>query len=88
MKDFIKDAKYVIKHHPIFTRLFIILMVVAFCFGWVLNVYVRTNRKKHVIRVDISETVQDTTEYTTESWCKDKIIKIDGQDATETIIIK
>jgi hypothetical protein len=87
MKDFIKDARYVIKHHPIFTRLFIILMVVAFCLGLVLNVYVRTNRKKHIVRVDISETVQTTTEYT-ESWCKDKIIKIDGQDATETIIIK
>jgi hypothetical protein len=62
-------------------------MVVAFCLGWALNVYVRANKKRHVIRVDISESVQSTTEYN-ESWCKDKIVKIDGQDTTETIIIK
>lgn len=86
-KDFMKDTKYVIKHHPIFTRLFIILMVVAFCLGWALNVYIRTNRNRHVIRVDISETVQATTEYT-ESWCPDKIVKIDGRDTDETVIIK
>jgi hypothetical protein len=89
MKDFIHDFKYVLKHHPIFTRLFIILMIVAFCLGWALNVYVRTNRNKHVIHVDIdiSETVQATTEYT-ESWCPDKIVKIDGRDTDETVIIK
>jgi hypothetical protein len=87
MKDFIHDFKYVLKHHPIFARLFIISMIVAFCFGWALNVYVRTNRKKHIVHVDISETIEATTEYT-ESWCKDKIVKINGQDATETIIIK
>ena len=88
MKDFIYDFKYVAKHHPIFARLFIILLIVAFCLGWALNVYVRANRKKHIVRVDISETVQATTEYTTESWCKDRIVKIYGQDATETVIIK
>ena len=87
MKDFIHDCKHIAKHHPILARLFIILMVVAFCLGWALNVYVRANRKRHVIRVDISESVQATTEYN-ESWCKDKIVKIDGQDTTETIIIK
>ena len=88
MKDFIHDFKYVAKHHPIFTRLFIILMIVAFCLGWALNVYVRTNRKKHIVRVDISETAQATTEYTTESWCPDKIVKIDGRDTDKTVIIK